>query len=113
MTNIAQVSLHSDKEDLWLSNDSPSYSFSVKSTYSKLAYYGNGSIIGHFVDLWNLKVMPLPQFYVWRALLDMIATKQNLHKRGIIMSDTSCPLCGREEESTPHILIMCNVSNSV
>ncbi len=46
-------------------------------------------------------------------MLDRIATKQNLHKKGIIMSDTYCPLCGREEESTSHILITCKVSNSV
>ena len=35
-----------------------------------------------FEYLWNLKVMPSAQFYVWRALSDRIATKQNFHKRG-------------------------------
>jgi len=57
--------------------------------------------------------MPSAQFYVWRALLDKIATKLNLHKKGIILGNTLCPLCGREEKSTSHILIMCAVSSFV
>jgi len=53
-----------------------------------------------FKYLWSLKVMPSTWFYVWRALWDKIATKQNLHKRGVTMGDTFCVLCGRDEEST-------------
>jgi len=66
-----------------------------------------------FEYLWNLKVMPSAQFYVWRALSDRISTKQNLHKRGEILGDTLCVLCGREEESTSHILVSCKVSIKV
>ena len=78
-----------------------------------IACHGYGSIFELSVHFWNLKVMPSTQFYVWRALLDKIATKMNLHKRRIILGDTLCPLCGREEESTSHILITCVVSSSV
>ncbi len=51
MTSIAQVSLHSDKEDSWLWNDLSSDNFSVKSAYSKLAHNGNGNTNGRFADL--------------------------------------------------------------
>jgi len=42
--------------------------------------------------------------------LNRIATKQNLYKRRVILRDTLCTLCGREKESTSHILISCKVS---
>lgn len=58
-----------------------------------------------FEHLWNLKVMPSTLFYVWRALSNRIATKQNLHKRGVTSGDTLCVFCGREEETTSHILV--------
>jgi len=57
--------------------------------------------------------MPSTQFYVWRALSNRIATKMNLHKRGVLLGDTICVLCGRKEESTPHILVTCDVSTKV
>ena len=37
MSSLSQVSLLPENEDLWLWNDPPSYSFSVKSAYEKLA----------------------------------------------------------------------------
>ena len=55
---LSQVSLLPDKEDLWLWSDPPSYSFSVKSTYKKLANHEIEGVIVSFAHLWNLKVMP-------------------------------------------------------
>jgi len=63
-----------------------------------------------FEYLWNLKVMPSALFYVWRALSNRIATKQNIYKRGVTLRDTLCVLCGREEETTSHILVSCKES---
>jgi len=60
-----------------------------------------------FELLWNLKVMPSAQFYVWRALSDRLATKQNLHKRRVLLGDTLCVFCGREEETSSHVLVSC------
>ena len=103
MTIISQVSLHQDTEDKRFWNDPPSYSFSVKSAYNKIANHtiGRGSEV--FEHLWGLKVMPSTLFYVWRALSNRIATKQNLQRRGVVMEDTLCVLCGKEEETTTHI----------
>jgi len=66
-----------------------------------------------FEYLWNLKVMPSTQIYVWMALSDRITTNQNLHKRCVTLGDTLCVLCGWEEESTSHILVSCKVSIKV
>jgi len=87
-----------------------SYSFSVKSAYKTLANQESGGVSEVFAYLWNLKVMPFAQFYVWRALTDRIETKQNLHKRGVMVGDTLCVFCGKEEESTSHIFVSCKVS---
>jgi len=66
-----------------------------------------------FAYLWNLKVMSSTQFYVWRALSDRITTKLNLYKRGVMLTDTLCVLCRREEEFISHILVSCKVSTTV
>ena len=113
MENLSHVSLYPNKEDLRLWNDPPSYTFSVKSAYNKLIKQASGGVSGVFEYLWNLKVMPSAQFYVWRALSNRIATKMNLHKRGVLLGDTICVLCGREEDSTSHILVTCDVSTKV
>ena len=113
MESISHVSLHPGKEDLRVWNDPPTYIFSVKSAYNKLANQISGVVSGMFEYLWNLKVMPSAQFYVWRALSDRIASKQNLQKRGVLLGDTLCVLCGREEESTSHVLVSCKVSINV
>jgi len=105
------VTLQQGKEDSRLWNDPPSNIFSVKSTYNKLVNHRSG--VSVFGSLWNLKAMPSALFYVWRALLNRIATKQNLHKRGVTLGDTLCVLCGREEETTTHILLLCRESSKV
>ena len=51
--------------------------------------------------------MPSALFYVWRVFSNGLATKQNLYKMGVSLGDTLCVLCGREEETTSHILISC------
>ena len=67
MEIISQASLRTNKEDLRLWNDPPSYTFSaVKSAYNKLVnQISGGGVSVVFEYLWNLKVMPSAQFYVW------------------------------------------------
>ena len=113
MASISKVFLHQDKEDLWLWNAPPSYSFSIKSAYKMLTNHGTKSVQEVFAYLWNLKVMPSTQFYVLRALSYRIATKLNLYKIGVMLTYTLCVLCGREEELISHILVSCKVSISV
>lgn len=113
MTIISQVSLHQGTEDKRFLNDPPSYSFSVKSAYNKIANHTTGRGLEVFEHLWELKVMPSGLFYVWRAFSNRIATKQNLQRRGVAMGDTLCVLCGNEEETTSHILVLCEESIKV
>jgi len=112
MSIISQVLLQPDKEDSRIWIDPPSYTFSVKSAYNKLTYHECGGL-SMFGSLWNLKVMPSATFFVWRAFSNRLATKQNLHKRGVFLGDTLCALCGTEEETTTHILLSCRESSKV
>jgi len=84
----------------------------IKSAYKKLVNQGYG-VSAVFAYLCNLKVMSSVQSYVWRTLTDRITTKQNLHKRGVMVGDTLCVFCGKEEESTSHNLVSCKVSIEV
>jgi len=113
MSIISQVPLHQGTKDKRFWNDPPTFSFSVKSAYNKLANHTIGRGLEVFEHLWDLKVMPSAMFYVWRAFSNRIATKQNLQRRGVAMGDNLCVLCGKEEETTSHILVSCEVSTKV
>jgi len=114
MSIISQVSLQSDKEDSRTWNDPPSYTFSVKSTYNKLANhgFGGGGVI-NFCFFFYFRGFALNHVFVWRAFSNRLATKQNLHKWGVSLGDTLCVLCGSEEETTAHILLSCRESSKV
>ena len=112
MSVITLVSVQPEYDDVRLWNDPPSNTFSVKSAYNKLVNYRQGgkSVFG---TLWNLKALPSALSFVWRTLSNRIATKQILYKRGMRLRDTSCALCGREEETSTHILLLCRESSEV
>ncbi len=46
---------------------------------------------------------------------DRISTKRNLARRNILPLDipTLCVLCAREEESSKHLFLHCNVTNNI
>jgi len=82
----------------------------VKSAYNRLVKHDTGGVLKVFEILWNLKVMPSAKFFVWRALSDRLATKQNFQRRGVILGDILCVFCGKEEETCSHILVSCEES---
>ena len=62
--------------------------------------------------LWNLKVPNTEKHFIWRACNDILPTRENLHRRKIIM-DPLCPICGLEVETTLHILWECPSTTDV
>jgi hypothetical protein len=44
--------------------------------------------------------------FLWQACNDILPTRANLHKKGIV-SDSLCPICGRDGETVAHILWTC------
>jgi len=57
-------------------------------------------------SLWSLHVSNSVKVFLWRACNNLLPTKLNLkHKR--VVEDALCPICGREEEDTAHVLWCC------
>jgi hypothetical protein len=46
------------------------------------------------------------KMFLWRALNNLLPTRSNLKRRGVI-KDTLCPLCGLKEEGVAHVLWNC------
>ena len=97
------------KPDKWLWRDG-STDFSVKTAYNILL--GEESTVGEelFAEFWNLKTLPSVQFTAWRVLRNVIPTKDNLLRRGLLLISDRCPLCGEEEESVRHLFFECRIS---
>jgi hypothetical protein len=56
---------------------------------------------------WKMKVPNAVKMFLWKACHNLLPTKANLAKRGVIPAST-CPLCEREEETVEHILWSCD-----
>jgi len=42
-----------------------------------------------------------------------LSTKVNLARRGVVLSNTLCPMCNKVEETTQHVLINCELAQKV
>jgi ribonuclease HI len=63
-------------------------------------------------ECWRLNVPNTVKLFLWKALHNLLPTRVNLAKRGVI-KDTSYPICGLEEEFVAHILWNCPSSKDV
>ena len=56
--------------------------------------------------MWHLKLPAKVRIFAWRACVNKLSTRMNMVTRGIDV-DASCPLCGKEGESTKHAILYC------
>lgn len=65
-----------------------------------------------FKSLWRCFAPNRVKAIVWKALRGRLPTKMELQKRGVHMAnnDTTCVLCGEDEEQMSHLLFTCKVS---
>lgn len=54
----------------------------------------------------------MTKMFLWRALNNLLPTKTNLYKRGVI-KESLCPICGLEEETISHALWDCTAGRDV
>jgi hypothetical protein len=68
---------------------------------------GECSNSGRFLNLWRilwgLQVPNSTKVFLWRACNDILPTKENLKKRGVV-DDDLCRFCGIDWETVVHIL---------
>jgi len=62
--------------------------------------------------IWKLKVPWVIHLFLWRACNNILPTKENLLRRKIV-TDPFCPLCGREVETSGHVLWSCVAARAV
>lgn len=49
----------------------------------------------------------------WRLLKNRLPTMDNLARRGVVMTSTSCPLCMEYDECPEHLFFKCKISSSI
>jgi len=81
--------------------------FSVKSTYLNLSHQYIGSSNDVFSLLWEAKAMPKALVTAWRILLGRLPTYDNLIRRGLVVTSSSCVFCNAIEESSQHLFMDC------
>ncbi|KAJ9564749.1 hypothetical protein OSB04_000715 [Centaurea solstitialis] len=62
---------------------------------------------------WNKIVPGKVRVLNWRIGIDRLPTKVNLEKRGVLLDDTSCPVCKGDPETREHVFINCNKTQEV
>jgi hypothetical protein len=63
-------------------------------------------------EIWKLKVPNVVKHFLWKALNNLLPTRTNLAKKGVIQ-DTICPICENKDETVEHILWSCPSSKDV
>lgn len=111
----------SQEIDVWRWKLEESGVFSVKSAYMRL----EESVLREdlwdeeekrvFEDMWKSSAPSKVVAFVWKALRNRIAAKDNLVLRNVLPPDASilCVLCNRDEESSSHLFLHCEVVRSV
>ncbi|XP_058759850.1 uncharacterized protein LOC131633146 [Vicia villosa] len=95
-------------------------SFSVKSCYDRFMAILSGTPmednkVKALSYLWKCNAPSRILFFGWRFILDRIATRDQLVRRGILRegNDSLCALCLLEEESIEHLSYSCRVTSSI
>jgi ribonuclease HI len=57
-------------------------------------------------QIWKLKLPNVDKKNLWRACHEILPTRVNLKRRKIV-EDSTCPLCGLEDETVLHVMWQC------
>jgi hypothetical protein len=59
-------------------------------------------------EIWRAPIPNKIKNFMWRLAKNILPTRSNLHKKGILL-DLQCPLCHDENESSHHLFLKCNL----
>ncbi|XP_041003960.1 uncharacterized protein LOC121249317 [Juglans microcarpa x Juglans regia] len=62
--------------------------------------------------IWNLNIPRKVKIFMWKAVKELLATRNNLYLRGII-EDQICPICKSDVETTMHAIWFCPAAANV
>lgn len=79
--------------------------YTIKSIY-RIFFHGSRVDDNDLFDkLWKC-IVTSDQHFSWRAFINRVATKDNLTRRGIIVENIMCLVCGIKEESVSHLFFI-------
>ncbi|KAL8459447.1 hypothetical protein ACS0TY_036799 [Phlomoides rotata] len=119
MQFINRVKLKQLEEDRWRWSLSTDGIYSTKKAYRKLMENAVGSDDDDknqaYELLWRSATTRRTQAIVWKVLRQRMPTREDLRRRGIIQGngDTTCVLCGEEEENLNHLFFECKFANNI
>ena len=58
---------------------------------------------------WHLNILPKVRIFAWKMCMNALPTFVNLQRKGVNLCEIF-PTCGKEPESTLHILVKCEVA---
>ena len=94
--------------DSWVWKVGGLQKFSVNSAYMHVKRDSEVEGSPVLSKLWRCKAIPSTLFITWRVLENKIATRINLKRRGVMVENALCCLCGKEEESYRHLFFDCS-----
>jgi len=104
---LLMVRMISGEEDRWVWKGE-GLIFSVSSAYSLVRRDCEADSSPVFGKLWSCKVAPSTLLSAWRVLENKIAIRANLVRRGVVVDNSLCYLCGKEEEHYRHLFFECS-----
>lgn len=115
------IKVWNKEEDVWTWKMEESGVFTVKSTYLKLEKLVLlEEVWGEeekevFEEMWKSSAPSKMVAFVWKAIRNRVPTKDNLALRNVLSPETStlCVLCTRQEESSRHLFLHCEVARLV
>ena len=105
---LQDVRLVSGEADNWVWKVGGVQTFSVNSAYTHVRRDSEVEGSPIFSKLWRCKVVPSALFTAWRVLENKITIRVNLERRGVMVENALCCLCGKEEESYCHLFFDCS-----
>ncbi|KAA3475053.1 reverse transcriptase [Gossypium australe] len=101
-------------DDILAWRGEPTGVFSVKSSYKLLQRYDPSTYvlqpdyIDFYKKLWCIDLPTKVKINMWKASWNYLPTRVNLHHKKLI-SNASCPRCGRETETLTHLFKECPI----
>jgi len=114
MLLLTNVTLQVDKEDKWLWTLETSNAFTVRILYNFLTIHPHIDLPVAVSSLWHKDVPFKVVLFAWRLFRDMLPTKDNLLRRGVIDYESRVCVAGcNSVESSCHLFLYCNFFGSV
>lgn len=116
---LSRVTIDDNLSDSWTWQKAAGHTYTVAEEYKQIVREMDDAqehIVAWSEMIWIRWTPQRLKFFVWRVLLDRIATLRNLKRRRILGDEesTACRLCeSQEDESVFHIFFTCSFANSV